>query len=141
VPTEALLHEGLNDDDDLEIAIDDCKIISQGEYVAGSAGRSNTHNLYEKRFLDSLNEQMADIKNQLEQTKQPGGIDPMGQQMPDQYDPALMQQFTEIAKAAQMLAGHLQIDTLPKSEYAAASLIETQSISQPNQVPMPSNNS
>jgi hypothetical protein len=127
---ETLLMDGFDDDDDVGDAIEEVKTMMQGEYMSGIPGRSMSHNLYEKNVLDSLNNAAKNMQEQLELTKRETGFDMMGNPMPPQYDPQLMQGYEMLLKQIKVLSDHLQVDVLPKNQREAASLVVAQEVEQ-----------
>lgn len=146
LPPETSLSWGFDDKDDVEIAIEDVQAIINGSWVAGVAGRSERHNLYEKNFLDGLNEKIMALQKELEKTAMPPQIDPMtGMMGQPMMNPMLMEQYNQLTQVARSLADHLSVDILPSTEREAQALMATRDFTQPpqqqqpqqQQVPMP----
>jgi hypothetical protein len=122
MPEEVCLAAGFDSMDDLDVALEDIKKMSQGEYVVGVPGRTPSHNLYEKNVLDNLNSQLKNIEIQLEETKQEG-LDEIGNPMPPVFDPGLSKAYEDILKVSSLISGHLQTDMMPRDQREAASLL------------------
>lgn len=125
---EILLMEGFDDDEDLEEAIQEVQTMMAGQAVSGMPGRSMAHNLYEKNVLDMLNNNAKGMQEQLELTKQEMGVDMMGNPLPPQYDPQLMEEYMQLLKSVKLVSDHLQVDVLPKSQREAASIVVAQEL-------------
>jgi len=127
---EVLLMEGFDEDEDLEEAIEEVQTMLSGQPLSGMPGRSMHHNLYEKNVLDMLNNNAKGLQEQLELTKRESGTDMMGNPLPPQYDPGLMQAYEQLLKQIKFISDHLQVDVLPKNQREAASIVVAQELEQ-----------
>jgi hypothetical protein len=136
LPPETSLSWGFDDKEDVEIAIEDVQLILTGQWVAGVAGRSNRHTLYEKNILDGLNEKLVGLQKELEKTAMPPQLDPMtGMMGQPMMNPMLMDQYNQLTQIARSLADHLSVDILPETEREAQALMATRDLTMGQQQP------